>query len=238
MEEEKKRFDTKFVVVVVCLVFCIVLIGMMFVCITKMYSGRQEEATRNYELQAKINSLKKELIDLQKHVSNTSEEATSSEGSSYLVNFHKDVYNELGKNNEILVTLSDIDYEESTGYLSINDSHEAKLSLFKKDSTSPETQKLADDVINAWYCKQGQAPGNNYILFLKKDGTVTYVRFRTENQITRLDTEEKTINGIKNISNIISISGNDSKGIGGNGVLIIKNDGTCYKYSSLDDLVK
>ena len=101
--------------------------------------------------------------------------------------------------------------------------------------------KIADNVVNVWHCEQGQAPGNSYIIFLKEDGTVTYVRFRTNSSTgdkTVFESDEKVLKGITNISNIITIEGNDENGIGGIGVLFIKNDGTCLPYSTLDDLTK
>lgn len=101
--------------------------------------------------------------------------------------------------------------------------------------------KIADNVVNVWHCEQGQAPGNSYIIFLKEDGTVTYVRFRTDSSTgdkTVFESNEKVLKGITNISNIIPIEGNDENGIGGMGVLFIKNDGTCLPYFTLDELTK
>lgn len=36
----------------------------------------------------------------------------------------------------------------------------------------------------------------------------------------------------------MTIEGNDANGIGGVGVLLIKEDGSCLPYITLDDLVK
>ena len=61
---------------------------------------------------------------------------------------------------------------------------------------------------------------------LGADGNVTF------------DAQERVVSDITNISNVVPIEGNDANGIGGFGVLFIKLDGTCYPYSTLDDLVK
>ena len=67
------------------------------------------------------------------------------------------------------------------------------------------------------------------------------MKFSTDyssNSKTKFEDTEKTINGLTDISDVIPISGGDENGIGGLGVLIVKSDGTCLPYSTLDDLVK
>ena len=161
--------------------------------------------------------------------------------SDYISNFSKTVPIELDEDNTIYIKLSDFDYNDGTGYLSINNKHEAHIYLTTLEgySNASNLKKIASNVVNAWYCEQGQAPGNNYILFSKEDGSLTYVRFRTANDgKTVFESEEKTIDGITNISDIIPIGGNDANGIGGMGVLLIKDDGSCLQYTTLDDLTK
>ena len=117
----------------------------------------------------------------------------------------------------IYIPLSKFDYENGTGYLSVNNKNEAYIYLdtIEGYNDASNTKKIADNVVNAWYCEEGQVPGNNFIVFLKKDGTVTYVRFRTDSDKTVFEASEKIITGVENITNIIKIEGGDENGIGG-----------------------
>ena len=141
----------------------------------------------------------------------------------------------------IYVRLDNYDDKQGNGYVSVNDKNEAHiyLSNLSEYSNASSLKKIADNVVNVWYCAQGQAPGQDYIVFSKIDGSVTCVRFRlgADGNVT-FDAQERVVSDITNISNVVPIEGNDANGIGGFGVLFIKLDGTCYPYSTLDDLVK
>ena len=161
--------------------------------------------------------------------------------SNYNANLKRSVSNALGTDNVIDLELNHYDLKGNSGYVTINNKNEAHIFLtsIEEYSNAINKKKIADNVVNVWYCEQGQAPGNAYIVFSKTDGSVTYVRFRTgDDGITSFEAQEKTLKGISNISNVVRISGSDANGIGGLGVLFVKTDGTCYPYSTLDDLAK
>ena len=69
---------------------------------------------------------------------------------------------------------------------------------------------------------------NEYIFILKKDGTVEYSYL--EYGYNEDDLTIQKIDKAKDITNIIQIFGNDSEGIGGNGVLFITSDGNSLPY--------
>lgn len=131
------------------------------------------------------------------------------------------------------------------GHLSINNKKEAYIYLPNFEQYSANSgKKIASNVVNAWFCEEGQAQGNEYILFLKDDGTVTYVKFSTDfsssaSTKTKFEDTEKVIKGLTDISDIVTVSGGDEdeNGINGLGVLMIKSDGTCMPYSKLEELV-
>ena len=168
---------------------------------------------------------------------NTSEESNN----AYNANFSTSVAKELGTDNMIDVRLDNYDDNHAYGNITVNNKKEAYiyLSSLSEYSDANNLKKVADDVVNVWYCPQGQAPGQDYIVFSKTHGSVTCVRFRltADGKIT-FDPQEREVNGITNISTVVPIEGNDANGIGGYGVLFIQLDGTCYPYSTLDDLVK
>ena len=191
-------------------------------------------------LQGKIDSISEIINDESSNTIEKNVEKVEVQ-DNYISNFSKSVSKELGEDNMIYIDLNKYDENNSTGYLSVNNKHEAHiyLSNISEFSSANNLKKIADNVVNAWHCEQGQVPGNSYIVFLKEDGSVTYVRFRTSvNGKTSFESEEKTLNGVTNIRDIVTIEGNDSNGIGGIGVLFIKEDGTCVPYTTLDDLVK
>ncbi len=221
MEEKKVKLST----VIIFLLLIVIIVGGVYI----------------YKLQTK----ETEISNKSSENSNTSineeipnKEISEKSTNEYIKNFNESVSKELGNDNMIYVQLSSIDYNGENGYVSVNNKNEAEIMLEDRYSTPV---KIADNVVNVWHCEQGQAPGNSYIIFLKEDGTVTYVRFRTDSSTgdkTVFESDEKVLKGITNISNIITIEGNDENGIGGIGILFIKNDGTCLPYSTLDDLTK
>ena len=221
MEEKKVRLST----VIILLLLIVIIVGVVY--IYKLQTKETEDSNKSSE--NSNTSINEEIPNKE-----ISEKSTN----EYIKNFNESVSKELGNDNMIYVQLSSIDYNGENGYVSVNNKNEAEIMLEDRYSTP---KKIADNVVNVWHCEQGQAPGNSYIIFLKKDGTVTYVRFRTDSSTgnkTVFESDEKVLKGITNISNIITIEGNDENGIGGIGVLFIKNDGTCLPYSTLDDLTK
>ena len=245
----KEENEAKSNVSTILLVVAIIVIIAMGYFVYKLYNEKTTESDKVSKLNSKIS----ELENVQKNTDDSSEKIndenaqTSSSNTNntneYRSNFSKSVVKELGKDNMIYVDLSGYDDNNGTGYVSINNKHEAYiyLSTVKEYSLANNLKKISDNVVNAWYCEEGQAAGNSFIIFLKENGTVTYVRFRTNNSTnwkTVFESEEKELKGITDISDIVKIEGGDENGIGGMGVLLIKSDGTCLPYSTLDDLTK
>ena len=245
----KEKNEAKTNVSTILLVVAIIVIIAMGYFVYKLYNEKTTESDKVSKLNSKIS----ELENVQKNTDDSSEKIndenaqTSSSNTNntneYRSNFSKSVVKELGKANMIYVDLSGYDDNNGTGYVSINNKHEAYiyLSTVKEYSLANNLKKISDNVVNAWYCEEGQAAGNSFIIFLKENGTVTYVRFRTNNSTnwkTVFESEEKELKGITDISDIVKIEGGDENGIGGMGVLLIKSDGTCLPYSTLDDLTK
>ena len=244
----KEKNEAKTNVSTILLVVAIIVIIAMGYFVYKLYN----EKTIETDKVSKLNSIISELENVQKNTDDSSEkindanenaEKSSSNTNEYRSNFSKSVVKELGGDNMIYVDLSGYDDNNGTGYVSINNKHEAYIYLsgIKEYSSANKLKKISDNVVNAWYCEEGQAAGNSFIIFLKENGTVTYVRFRTNNSTnwkTTFESEEKELKGITDISDIVKIEGGDENGIGGMGVLLIKSDGTCLPYSTLDDLTK
>ena len=234
------------------LILAIIVIGIMAYLIFYLGNKIKTENVTVSNLKDQIRILESDLeknsqSDIQE-VKNTEEKENNDnieaqdDENKYVKNLNESITKELGENNVINIQLSGFDTNNGTGYLSINNKHEAYiyLSTFTEYSSS-NGKKIADNVVNAWHCLQGQAAGNSYIIFLKEDGNVSYVRFKTDYSTggkTIFESEEKNINRLTNISNIIPINGNDANGIGGMGVLFVKTDGTCLPYSKLEDLIK
>ena len=221
MEEKKVKLST----VIILLLLIVIIVGVVY--IYKLQTKETEDSNKSSE--NSNTSINEEIPNKE-----ISEKSTN----EYIKNFNESVSKELGNDNMIYVQLSSIDYNGRNGYVSVNNKNEAEIMLEDEYSTP---KKIADNVVNVWHCEQGQAPGNSYIIFLKEDGTVTYVRFRTDSSTgnkTVFESDEKVLKGITNISNIITIEGNDENGIGGIGVLFIKSDGTCLPYSTLEKLVE
>lgn len=244
----KEKNEAKTNISTILLVVAIIVIIAMGYFVYKLYNEKTIETDKVSKLNSKIS----ELENVQKNTDDSSDkiidanenaEKSSSYTNEYRSNFSKSVVKELGEDNMIYVDLSGYDDNNGKGYVSINNKHEAYiyLSSVKEYSSANNLKKISDNVVNAWYCEEGQDSGNEYILFLKTDGTVSYMKFSTDyssNSKTKFEDTEKTINGLTDISDVIPISGGDENGIGGLGVLIVKSDGTCSPYSTLDDLVK
>ena len=226
---------SKNTVLVVLLVIALIAIAAMAVYICKI-KDEKSVADSVAELQSSVAELAESTTKSETE-NNISEESKN----DYNANFSASVSKELGTDNMIYVRLDNYDDKQGNGYVSVNDKNEAHiyLSNLSEYSNANSLKKIADNVVNVWYCGQGQAPGQDYIVFSKIDGSVTCVRFRlgADGNVT-FDAQERVVSDITNISNVVPIEGNDANGIGGFGVLFIKLDGTCYPYSTLDDLVK
>lgn len=232
MENKNGSKSTIWIVLFVLALLVIVAMGML---ILKL-KDEKNVADRVAELQSSVAELADSTTKAETEIE-VSEETIS----NYNANFSASVSKELGTDNMIYVRLDNYDDKQGNGYVSVNDKNEAHiyLSNLSEYSNASSLKKIADNVVNVWYCGQGQAPGQDYIVFSKIDGSVTCVRFRlcAEGNVT-FDAQERVVSDITNISNVVPIEGNDANGIGGFGVLFIKLDGTCYPYSTLDDLVK
>jgi hypothetical protein len=226
---------SKNTVLVVLLVIALIAIAAMAVYICKIKDEKSVAES--------VAELKTSVAELAESTTKSETENNISEESKndYNANFSASVSKELGTDNMIYVRLDNYDDKQGNGYVSVNDKNEAHiyLSNLSEYSNANSLKKIADNVVNVWYCGQGQAPGQDYIVFSKIDGSVTCVRFRlgADGNVT-FDAQERVVSDITNISNVVPIEGNDANGIGGFGVLFIKLDGTCYPYSTLDDLAK
>ncbi len=233
----KEKKTLKIILSTFLLILAIIIITIMGLFIYKLNNEKTKEIEKSMELQSQINNLNATISDLQEKIN-----VIENTESNYTTNFNNSVFKELGEGNSISIELTGIDYNNTcTGYVTVNNKHEAYiyLSNFSEFSSAGDLKKIADNVVNVWYCEEGQTYGNNSIVFLKEDGTVTYVRFKTTiGAETIFESEEKTLNGITDISNIIQIHGGViNGGIGGKGVLFIKNDGTCLPFFSINKLL-
>lgn len=239
--EEKK--GSKSTILVCLLVLAVIAIAAMGVYIYKLKNEKCVAETKSAVSQIANTTTETAIdtIDTTENIIDTTEEKTSDINNNYYTNFTTSVAKEIGIDNMIDVRLDNYDGNHAYGNITVNNKKEAYiyLSSLSEYSDANNLKKVADDVVNVWYCPQGQAPGQDYIVFSKTDGSVTCVRFRltADGKIT-FDPQEREVNGITNISTVVPIEGNDANGIGGYGVLFIKLDGTCYPYSTLDDLVK
>lgn len=215
----------------------------------KFYNEKNNADMQITTLTSKLNASENTINSIKNTIEETNSNKTVSSNSTndlkqseptkkYYENLSNSISKVLGTDNSIYIPLSTY-----KGTLLIDNKKEAYIYLpdYSKYSKSSGV-KIASNVVNAWLCEEGQVSGNEYILFLKTDGTVSYVNFTTDfsdsDPKAEFNDKEKTINGLTDISDIIPISGGDENGIGGLGVLLIKSDGTCMPYTSLDDLVK
>lgn len=252
--EEKNA--TKISLSTFLLIIAIIAIVVMGVFIYKLNNDKTAEIQKSAELQAQVNSLKNQnnnlsgtINTLQENGSNEVTNNTVAEKSEknnlnnnveksvaeYNKNFSNSVFNQLNTGTNIIVPIwAYRNYSE----LTINKNHEAFWNNQGND-TFPETSntKVASNVVNAWYCPLGQdIESNGCLLFLKENGNVTYIRFYLDNSSTGNQfvnvTEEKTLNEISKISNVLVIED------GFYGALFIKEDGTTVPVSltKLDEL--
>lgn len=252
--EEKNA--TKISLSTFLLIIAIIAIIVMGVFIYKLNNDKTIEIQKSTELQAQVNSLKNQnnnlsgtINTLQENSSNEVTNNTVAEKSEknnlnnnveksvaeYNKNFSNSVFNQLNTGTNIIVPIwAYRNYSE----LTINKNHEAFWNNQGND-TFPETSntKVASNVVNAWYCPLGQdIESNGCLLFLKENGNVTYIRFYLDNSSTGNQfvnvTEEKTLNEISQISNVLVVED------GFYGALFIKEDGTTVPVSltKLDEL--
>ena len=252
--EEKNA--TKISLSTFLLIIAIIAIIVMGVFIYKLNNDKTIEIQKSTELQAQVNSLKNQNNNLSGTI-NTLQENSSNEVTNntvaakseknnlnnnveksvaeYNKNFSNSVFNQLNTGTNIIVPIwAYRNYSE----LTINKNHEAFWNNQGND-TFPETSntKVASNVVNAWYCPLGQdIESNGCLLFLKENGNVTYIRFYLDNSSTGNQfvnvTEEKTLNEISQISNVLVVED------GFYGALFIKEDGTTVPVSltKLDEL--
>ena len=160
---------------------------------------------------------------------NKSKEISSND---YITNFSSSVAKELGSANEISVD-SAVNGYFGVNSLSVNANSEAYIQLnedsklYKKYG---ENYKLSNNVANVYCYKMGNGI-NEYIFLIKTDGTVEYIHLQDDDNNSLKLTKLKKV---KDITNIIQISGGDADGIGGYGVLFITSDGNCVPYFEID----
>jgi len=212
--EEKKEIKIRLSTFL--LIISIIVIIVMGIFMYKLNNDKNTLIQKNTELQAQVGAL------------NTKDNSLSSAVSKYNKNFSNSVFNKLNKETSIVVPIwAYNNYSEVT----INKNHEAFWNNQGND-TFPETSnnKVASNVINAWYCPLGQdIKSNGCLLFLKEDGSVTYIRFYLDNSSTGNQfvnvTEEKTLKEISDISNVLVVED------GFYGTIFIKEDGTTLSVS-------
>ena len=248
MEENKsknKHFTTFF------LIITIIAIIVMGVFIYKIYNDKtilqtqlSTLKTQNSNLNSTISMLQEKQVNNSDNTTNTTVIEKSEDNNiqkniavEYNKNFLNSVYNKMNKGTNIIVPIWVYrNYSEVT----INKNHEAFWHN-EGNETFPETSnnKVASNVVNAWYCPLGQdIESNGCLLFLKEDGSVTYIRFYVDNsskgnQFVNV-TKEKTLKEISKISNVLVVED------GFYGAVFIKEDGTALSISltKLDELTK
>ncbi len=187
----------------------------------------KEEKNEIEETEQQSNDLDQDNSNNQENISDLTNKETNqvTDDNLYIKNFTESVSKELGKENNLCINIA------NNNQLLIDNNGEAYI------SNSQEI--LAKNVVKAWYFEQGQDTGSECILFLKEDGTVTYMLYYLDEASSslKLDTNEKKLENAKNIVDAVKISGSNNfeeNGIGGLGFLLIKNDGTCIPYFHLD----
>lgn len=249
----KEKNATKINLSTFLLIIAIIAIVIMSLSIYKLNNDKTAEIQKSTELQTQVSALKSQnnkLNSLQENNSNEitnntvhekteeTNEKNNTDNSvifNYNKNFSKNVFSKLNEKASIIVPIWVYrNYSEIT----INKKHEAFWNN-QGNNTFPETSnnKVASNVVNAWYCPLGQdIESNGCLLFLKEDGSVTYIRFYLDNSSTKTPfvnvTKEKTLNGISDISNVIVVEN------GFYGAIFVKEDGTALSVSltKLDEL--
>lgn len=174
-------------------------------------------------------------ISTEQEISSSEKENSNIENSNYNKNYSTTVFKNLDETSNIVIPIW-----AYSGYsnITINNKNEAYWNNQGND-TFPETSntKVADNVINAWYCPLGQdIESNACILFLKDDGSVTYIRFYIAESPDGSSyvncSKEKKLNDLSGISNVLVVEN------GFYGAMFIKEDGTAIKMplTKLDDL--
>lgn len=249
--EEKNA--TKISLSTFLLIIAIIAIVIMGVFIYKLNNENTIEIQKSADLQAQVISLKNQNNNLSSTINMSQENnadnietttvleksednnlQTNSE-EQYNKNFSNSVFSKLNEGTNIIVPIWTYkNYSEVT----INKNHEAFWNNQGND-IFPETSnnKVATNVVNAWYCPLGQdIESNGCLLFLKEDGSVTYIRFYLDNssngnQFVNV-TKEKTLEQISKISNVLVVEDSFY------GAIFIKEDGTALSISltKLDEL--
>ena len=235
------------------LIIAIIAIILMGLIIYRLNNDKTTEIQKSTELQTQVNSLKTQVANSknnesisQDNTSNVINNTTIAENISepdvkesielkYNKNFSNDVFNKLTKSTKIVIPIwAYRNYSEVT----INKNHEAFWNNQGSD-TFPESSntKVASNVVNAWYCPLGQdITSNGCLLFLKDNGSVTYIRFYLDNSSTKNQfvnvSKEKKLNGISDISNVLVVED------GFYGAMFIKENGktVSMSFTKLDDL--
>ncbi len=194
-----------------------------------VYFVLQNQDLKNNQIQSKI-----QVQSSQNTVNNGLNEKEDST-KTYNQNFADSVYKQLDKGATIVVPIwAYNNYSE----ISINSKHEAYWHNEENDTfLETSNNKVAENVINAWYCPLGQdIKSNACLLFLKENRSVTYIRFYIDKDKKGNDfvnvTKEQELKEISGISNVLIIEN------GFYGVMFIKEDGTAMTLdlTKLDDI--
>lgn len=100
-----------------------------------------------------------------------------------------------------------------------------------EETEENSNSKVADNVTNSWYCSFGtNIESGACLLFLKEDGSVSYIRYYLDDNSNVNATDEKVLEGVSNISNVLV---EDS-------IKFVQEDGTAIDMSltELDNLTK
>ncbi len=122
------------------LIIAIIAIIVMGIFIYKLNNDKTTAIQKSYELQSRVNNLNGTIGDLQVKSNNISEIANDEKANTsekneektdtqnnYISNFRQSIAKELGEDNMIYLNLTSIDYNDGTGYVSVNNKHEAHI---------------------------------------------------------------------------------------------------------------
>lgn len=204
------------------IVLLIILIAIMGVC---MYESDKQIT----KLENKANELQETIVTLQEANTNISENDEKAK-LEYLENFSESISKELGIDNVLWASAT---YSDDIGVegVSVNSKSEAYVRLDSKSDLYTKygknyNYKVADDVVNAYIFPEQDGINEN-IFLLKKDGSVEciYLSYGQEN-----DLKPQKMDNVKDIVDIVPISGGEENGIGGLGVLFVTSDGICVPH--------
>lgn len=245
---EKEPIKVK--LLTVCLIIALIVIGVMGYFIYEFYNKKEIAVSEITDLKSKISSLDNTIESIKNENTTTNDkqkedtkvndeqnEINKKNEQLYNSNFASSVFKKLDKKATIVIPIW-----AYSGYsnITINSKHQAYWNNQAND-TFPETSnnKVAENVINAWYCPLGQdIESNACLLFLKKDGSVTYIRFYLDKDSSGNSfvncSKEKKLSGISNISNVLIVEN------GFYGAIFVKEDGTTMNLdcTKLDELTK